>query len=90
MSADLLYVLLLVECRVPLAVTRWADGPRNILREDAIAQEDSQAWKVDGWWFEGGPSLLKEDYLKTLRVNDSHFLFGVSCVQADEDWVSER
>jgi hypothetical protein len=76
---DLLETLRLITEGNSLALSRFADGEANILKNNTIGNKD-------GWLYEKDKNLVfRADLRKSLLCTDPGFIYGISCTCCDKE-----
>ncbi len=69
---------LITECD-SLALSRFADGEANVLKNNTIGNKD-------GWLYKKDKNLVfRADLRKSLQCTDPGFIYGISCTCCDEE-----
>jgi len=78
-NEDFFEVLRRISESESLALSRFADGEANILKNNTIGNKD-------GWIYKKDRNLIfRADLRKSLLCRDANFLYGISCTCCDEE-----
>ncbi len=78
-KADFFETLRLITESDSLALSRFADGEANVLKNNTIGNKD-------GWLYKKDKNLVfRADLRKSLLCTDPGFIYGISCTCCDEE-----
>lgn len=78
-KSDFFKIMRLIVESDSLALSRFADGEANILKNNTIGNKD-------GWLYKTDKNLIfRADLRKSLQCTDPGFIYGLSCTCCDEE-----